>query len=108
MGIMMQKLSGKCLCYKIKFSREAEIQRVANCHCTDCQNVTGATYATLVSVAENMIKIDGTPKSITINPIGTLLWKSISAIIVGLRCSVTTRLALASSICEPVCLNKKS
>ena len=62
MRIMMQKLSGKCLCGKIKFAREAEIQRVANCHCTDCQNVTGATYATLVSVAENMIKIDGTPR----------------------------------------------
>ena len=62
MAFMMQKFSGKCLCCKIKFAGEADIQRVANCHCTDCQNVTGATYATLVSVAENIIKIDGTPK----------------------------------------------
>ena len=58
----MKNLSGKCICGKIRSAGEAKIQRVANYHCTNCQNVTGATYATLVSVAENMIKIDGPPR----------------------------------------------
>jgi len=58
----MPKLSGKCLCGKIKFSADTEIKMMANCHCSDCRAATGAAYGTLLFVAADAVKITGTPK----------------------------------------------
>ena len=53
----MQKLSGKCLCGKIKFARKAEIQRVANCHCTDCQTGAGSAFGMSMWVKQDNFKL---------------------------------------------------
>ena len=59
---MRELLTGECLCGQIKFSGESEIKRIVNCHCTDCQKITGAAFATIIFVNEQKIKIDGDPK----------------------------------------------
>ncbi len=61
----MPKLSGRCLCGKVKFSGDTDIKLMANCHCTDCRAATGAAYATLLFVNEDAITITGEPKSFT-------------------------------------------
>ena len=58
----MPKLSGRCLCGKIKFSGDTEIKLMANCHCRDCRAATGAAYGTLLFVAEDALHVSGTPK----------------------------------------------
>ena len=59
----MPKLSGRCLCGKIKFSGDTEIKLMANCHCSDCRAATGAAYGTLLFVDADAIQITGTPKT---------------------------------------------
>ena len=56
---MGEYVSGECLCGQIEFSGESEIKRIANCHCTDCQKITGAAFATIIFVDESQIKIRG-------------------------------------------------
>ena len=56
---MAVSLSGTCLCGEIKFSGKTEINRIANCHCLDCQKITGAPFATIVFVSEKEINIVG-------------------------------------------------
>lgn len=58
----MTKISGKCLCGNIEFSADTEIKMMANCHCSDCRTATGAAYGTLLFIAEDELKIKGTPK----------------------------------------------
>ena len=58
----MASLSGKCLCGNISFSADTEIKMTANCHCTDCRAATGAAYGTLLFIAEDDFKVNGTPK----------------------------------------------
>jgi hypothetical protein len=55
-------VSGECLCGSIKYSGYAEIKRVANCHCSDCQKVTGAAFATIIFVSDDGIDVAGTPQ----------------------------------------------
>ena len=55
----MTMLSGCCLCGAVSFQGDCDIKAIANCHCTDCRSVTGATYATLVMVPENDVSVTG-------------------------------------------------
>jgi len=59
----MTRLTGRCLCGSVRFEAETEIAMQANCHCTDCQQVSGSPYATLLFVNEADVKITGTLKS---------------------------------------------
>ena len=59
---MSYLVSGKCLCGEIKFTGNTEVKRVANCHCKDCQQITGAAFATIIFVKEEEIEISGSPK----------------------------------------------
>ena len=56
---MAESLSGTCLCGEIKFSGKTEIKRIANCHCLDCQKITGASFATIIFVNAEEISIVG-------------------------------------------------
>lgn len=58
----MTKISGSCLCGSISYAGDADIKMVINCHCTDCQQVTGSVYGTMVFVAEDNITVKGSPK----------------------------------------------
>ncbi len=55
----MPKLTGNCLCGNVSFEAEGEIAMQGNCHCTDCQQVTGATHATLVFMHTDDVAVTG-------------------------------------------------
>lgn len=54
-------VDGHCFCGKIKFEAEADPATVLVCHCTDCQELTGSAYRTVVTAKDLVIK-QGTPK----------------------------------------------
>lgn len=55
----MPKLTGNCLCGQVKFEADGDIVFAGNCHCVDCQQVTGAAYATNVFLKETDVSITG-------------------------------------------------
>jgi hypothetical protein len=56
------KIHGSCSCGSITFEAEADPDRVAICHCTDCQSSTGTAFRTNVPVAGSSLKmLSGTP-----------------------------------------------
>lgn len=58
----MPKLTGQCLCGDIRFEADGELALQANCHCSDCKQVTGAAFATLLFMKESDVKITGKTK----------------------------------------------
>lgn len=57
------KIHGRCMCGDITFEAEADPDKVAICHCTDCQQSTGTAFRTNVRVAgESLRMLSGTPK----------------------------------------------
>lgn len=59
----MTKLTGQCLCGDVKFKAEGDIAMMGNCHCTDCQQVSGSPFGTLVFMNESDVTIFGKVKS---------------------------------------------
>lgn len=55
----MTYLSGSCLCGAVSFSGDVDIMRNANCHCTNCQQSTGAAYASILFVASDNVEVKG-------------------------------------------------
>ncbi|WP_444994486.1 GFA family protein [Aliikangiella sp. IMCC44359] len=41
----MKRLSGQCLCGRVKFSLEENFSNFYLCHCHQCQKITGSAYA---------------------------------------------------------------
>lgn len=57
------KVTGGCHCGALKFSAEVDPTRVAVCHCTDCQIMSGTAFRTVVQVAAGDFELlEGTPK----------------------------------------------
>ena len=46
------KVDGTCLCGKVTFEAEIDPNRVAICHCSDCQKNSGSAYGVVASVTE--------------------------------------------------------
>lgn len=59
----MPKLTGNCLCGNVRFEADGDIAMQGNCHCTDCQQISGSPFATLVFVKEDDVKISGETKT---------------------------------------------
>jgi hypothetical protein len=59
----MTKLTGQCLCGNVKFTANGEVAVQANCHCVDCRQTTGATFATLLFMQHSDVQITGATKS---------------------------------------------
>jgi len=59
----MTKLTGNCLCGQVSFQAEGDIAMQGNCHCTDCQQVSGSPFATLVFMDNDCVKVTGEMKS---------------------------------------------
>jgi hypothetical protein len=55
------KINGSCHCGFIKIEGEADPERVAICHCTDCQGRTGSAFGVSVAVPGNTFKVEGQP-----------------------------------------------
>jgi len=58
----MTKLSGNCLCGQVSFEANGDIAMQGNCHCTDCQQVSGSPFATLLFLKNEDVKIAGETK----------------------------------------------
>jgi len=57
------KVNGSCHCGALKFTAEVDPKRVAICHCTDCQIMSGSAFRTVVQVAsEDFQLLTGTPR----------------------------------------------
>ena len=59
----MTHLTGQCLCGAVRFKADGDIAFQGNCHCKDCQQVTGAAFATLVFMNKADVTITGEMKS---------------------------------------------
>ncbi|MEO0327458.1 MAG: GFA family protein [Pseudomonadota bacterium] len=59
----MTKLTGSCLCEKVTFKGDADIKAIINCHCDDCQKVTGSVHGTLMIVPQSDIEMVGEPST---------------------------------------------
>lgn len=46
------KIDGGCHCGAITFEAEVDPEKVAACHCSDCQTMSGAPFRTVVMVPE--------------------------------------------------------
>ena len=56
------QIHGSCSCGFITFEAEADPEKVAICHCTDCQSSTGTAFRTNVPVQGTSFKmLSGTP-----------------------------------------------
>lgn len=57
------KVDGSCLCGQVTYEAEIDPDRVAICHCTDCQVNSGAAYGVVASVPDGRFRlITGTLK----------------------------------------------
>ncbi|WP_026940799.1 GFA family protein [Hellea balneolensis] len=59
----MPKLTGNCLCGAVRFEADGDIAMQGNCHCTDCQQVSGSPFATLVFMESDNVEVTGELKS---------------------------------------------
>jgi hypothetical protein len=55
------KIDGGCHCGAIKIEGEADPEKTAICHCTDCQTSTGTAFRISIPVPGNTFKITGQP-----------------------------------------------
>lgn len=51
------KIDGGCHCGFIKYEGEAEPDKAAVCHCTDCQTLSGSAFRTVVPVASETFRM---------------------------------------------------
>ncbi|MEM1198292.1 MAG: GFA family protein [Pseudomonadota bacterium] len=57
------KIDGGCHCGAIAYEAELDLDRVAICHCSDCQSLSGSVYRTVAIVAGDTFEITkGRPK----------------------------------------------
>ena len=51
------KVDGACLCGQVQYEAEVDLNRVAFCHCTDCQINSGCPMSWLVVAKENTFRL---------------------------------------------------
>ena len=57
------KIDGGCHCGAITYEGETDPDKVAICHCTDCQTLSGTAFRTVAPVHEDSFKLlSGEPK----------------------------------------------
>ncbi len=49
---MSRKLSGECLCGRVKFSVIENFKTFYQCHCKQCKQLTGTAFASNIFMAE--------------------------------------------------------
>jgi hypothetical protein len=56
------KVTGGCHCGDIAYEAEINPERVFICHCSDCQNMSGAPYRVNVPARADDLNLRGNPK----------------------------------------------
>jgi hypothetical protein len=54
---MSDKIKGSCQCKAVKYEINPAVLLVGNCHCTICRKLTGASFSTIVIVAEDDLNV---------------------------------------------------
>lgn len=57
------KIEGRCHCGEISFEAEVDPNRVALCHCTDCQAISGAPFRASVPAPAEKLTLRGEPRT---------------------------------------------
>lgn len=57
--VQMTEMKGGCKCGAVEFGGDVDVAFTANCHCTDCQQFTGAAFATLIFVTDENFSVSG-------------------------------------------------
>ena len=57
------KIEGSCHCGAVSFTAEVDPERVAVCHCTDCQVLSGAPFRVVVGASIDSLVVHGQTKS---------------------------------------------
>src|SRR5688572_26247032 len=60
---MTAKYTGGCLCGEARFATDVEPLFTGNCHCKDCQKISGGAYTPAMFFPESAVTISGTTKS---------------------------------------------
>ena len=55
----MGKLSGSCLCGRVRYDSDAEPLFTIVCHCTNCQKQSGTAFSTVVGAPKETLVING-------------------------------------------------
>jgi len=61
----MPKITGGCLCGKVRYSADSEPTFVGICHCHDCQKFTGSAFAAVIALPKSGVTVTGTLKGFT-------------------------------------------
>ncbi len=56
------KYSGGCLCGEVRYATDADAAFSGNCHCLDCQRVSGGPYAPVMMFPVGAVTITGEPR----------------------------------------------
>ena len=60
------KIDGGCLCRYITYDAEVDPEKVAVCHCTDCQTHSGTAFGVVVGITDSQFHLrTGEPVSYT-------------------------------------------
>ncbi len=51
------KVDGDCLCGHVSYEAEIDPDRVAICHCTDCQTHSGTAYGVVVGIVDEKFRL---------------------------------------------------
>jgi hypothetical protein len=57
------KIEGRCHCGAISFEADVDPDKVALCHCTDCQTISGAPFRASVPAPAEKLTLRGTVKA---------------------------------------------
>lgn len=58
------KITGRCHCGSIRYEAEVDATKVAMCHCSDCQMLTGSAYRANVPAPSASFRLQGGPLKI--------------------------------------------
>ena len=59
---MADKITGGCLCGKVRYECSAEPIFTGNCHCRDCQKASGGAFAPAIAVPAAALRVNGDVK----------------------------------------------
>ncbi|NEQ23860.1 MAG: GFA family protein [Microcoleus sp. SIO2G3] len=63
---MNAPFSGGCGCGAIRYTCSSQPLAMLNCHCRDCQQSSGAPFASGVVVPKNSVEVTGLPKQYSV------------------------------------------
>lgn len=55
-------ITGGCLCGSVRYEAEGATAFAGNCHCRDCQRVTGSAYMPVLGFPQDAVTVSGTVK----------------------------------------------